>query len=75
MDIISFFTFFAFFACILSIFGVSLSLYACIIAKSLERATHTVQMVPIDQEFSNNKDLENINTEQKETNEDFFNMV
>jgi len=75
MDIISFFTFFAFFACIFSIFSVGLSLYACILSKSLEKATHSVQFMPVEENFSNNKDMEEINLEQKEDNEEFFRMV
>tara|TARA_R100001129_G_C5201197_1_gene213879 strand:- start:442 stop:660 length:219 start_codon:yes stop_codon:yes gene_type:complete len=65
----------ALFACIFSFFSVGLSLYACILAKSLEKATHTVQFMPVDEEFSNKKDMEEINIEQKEDNEDFYRMV
>ena len=66
---------FEIFACIFSFFSVGLSLYACILAKSLEKATHTVQFMPVDEEFSNKKDMEEINIEQKEDNEDFYRMV
>ena len=65
----------ALFSCIFSFFSVGLSLYACILAKSLEKATHTVQFMPVDEEFSNKKDMEEINIEQKEDNEDFYRMV
>ena len=65
----------ALFACIFSFFSVGLSLYACILAKSLEKATHTVQFMPVDEEFSNKKDMEEINIEQKEDNEEFYRMV
>jgi|15BtaG_2_1085339.scaffolds.fasta_scaffold02603_4 hypothetical protein len=79
MDIISFFTFFAFFACIFSIFSVGLSLYACILSKSLEKATHTVQMMPVSEEvikdFSNEEDFKQVNTEQQDENDEFFRMV
>ena len=65
----------ALFSCIFSFFSVGLSLYACILAKSLEKATHTVQFMPVDEEFSNKKDMEEINIEQKEDNEEFYRMV
>lgn len=65
--------------CILGIIGVSLAIYATILAKSLEKATHSVQFMPvndaIDPEFSNQKDMNEINKEQKEDNEDLFRMV
>tara|TARA_Y100000310_G_C20035673_1_gene513788 strand:+ start:182 stop:400 length:219 start_codon:yes stop_codon:yes gene_type:complete len=63
------------FACIFSFFAVGLSLYACILSKSLEKSTHTVQMVPVDKEFSNLKDMNSINEEQQDENDDFFRMV
>lgn len=63
------------FACIFSFFSVGLSLYACILAKSLEKATHTVQFMPVDEEFSNKTDMDEMNVEQKEDNEDFYRMV
>ena len=56
--------------CILGVIGVILSMYAIILAKSLEKATHSVQFMPvneaIDPDFSNQKVMENINEEQKE---------
>mgnify|MGYP001372711909 CR=1 FL=1 len=65
--------------CILSVISVSLSIYAIILAKSLEKATHSVQFMPvneaIDPDFSNQKLMENINEEQKEDNEDDYRMV
>ena len=65
--------------CILGVIGVILSMYAIILAKSLEKATHSVQFMPvneaIDPDFSNQKVMENINEEQKEDNEDEYRMV
>ena len=65
--------------CILSVISVSLSIYAIILAKSLEKATHSVQFMPvneaIDPDFSNQKLMEDINKEQKEDNEDDYRMV
>ena len=65
--------------CILGVIGVILSMYAIILAKSLEKATHSVQFMPvndaIDPDFSNQKVMEDINKEQKEDNEDDYRMV
>tara|TARA_R110000824_G_scaffold181569_3_gene362438 strand:- start:1037 stop:1255 length:219 start_codon:yes stop_codon:yes gene_type:complete len=71
----NYFTILSLFACIFSFFSVGLSLYACILAKSLEKATHTVQFMPVDEDFSNKKDMDEMNVEQKEDNEDFYRMV
>ena len=74
-----YFIIFSLFACIFSFISVCLSLYACILAKSLERATHTVQMVPVTDshpsDYSNEKDFSEVNTEQKDENDNFFRMV
>ena len=75
-----YFIIFALFACIFSIVSVLLALYACILAKSLEKATHSVQFMPVGEElteksFSNEEDMTLINEEQKEDNEEFFRMV
>lgn len=70
---------FSFLGCILSAISICLSLYAIILAKSLEKATHTVQFMPaeqtLDPNFSNQKDIEEINVEGKEENEDIYRMV
>ena len=70
---------FALLGCILATISVCLSLYAIILAKSLEKATHTVQFMPaeqtLDPSFSNQKDIEEINVESKEENEDVYRMV
>jgi len=71
----NYFIILALFTCIFAFFSVSLSLYACILAKGLEKATHTVQFMPVEESFSNEKDLTGINEEQKEDNEDFYRMV
>ena len=63
----------------MSAISICLSLYAIILAKSLEKATHTVQFMPaeqtLDPNFSNQKDIEEINVEGKEENEDIYRMV
>jgi hypothetical protein len=70
---------FSILGCILSAISICLSLYAIILAKSLEKATHTVQFMPaeqtLDPSFSNQKDIEEINVEGKEENEDIYRMV
>jgi len=71
----NYFIILALFSCIFAFFSVGLSLYACILAKSLEKATHTVQFMPVDESFSNKKEMDIMNTEQKEDNEDFYRMV
>ena len=75
----NYFIIFAIISCILSVFSVGLALYACILAKSLERATHTVQMVPISENqattFTNEEELQKVNEEQKDDNDNFFRMV
>jgi len=71
----NYFVILALFTCIFSFFSVALALYACILAKSTEKATHTVQFMPVDESFTNTEELEEVNNEQKEDNEDFFRMV
>tara|TARA_B100000131_G_scaffold168765_1_gene163166 strand:+ start:403 stop:645 length:243 start_codon:yes stop_codon:yes gene_type:complete len=70
---------FSILGCILSAISICLSLYAIILAKSLEKATHTVQFMPaeqtLDPNFSNQKDIEEINVEGKEENEEIYRMV
>ena len=56
-----------------------LTVNCLILAKSLEKATHTVQFMPaeqtLDPNFSNQKDIEEINVEGKEENEEIYRMV
>lgn len=65
----------AFLGCILGIISICLSLYAVILAKSLEKATHTVQFMPVDEQFSNTEDIDKINKVQKEENEEEYRMI
>ena len=71
----NYFVILSLFSCIFSFISVVLSLYACILAKSLEKATHTVQFMPVDESFENTKSMEELNTDQQEDNEDFYRMV
>ena len=61
--------------CILGAISICLSLYAVILAKSLEKATHTVQFMPVDEQFSNTEDIDKINKVQKEENEEEYRMI
>ena len=68
-------------SCILTAILLPFTLYALILVKSLEKQTHTVQFMPIDQAVNENTNLEadnifeDINKEQQEENEDFYRMV
>ena len=66
-------------SCIISSIVLPLTLYALILVKSLEKQTHTVQFMPTDEaldpSFSNQEVLNDINTENKEDNEEIYRMV
>ena len=67
-------------ACILSIILLPFTLYALILVKSLEKQTHTVQFMPVDQATESSfgdseKVFEEINQDQREENEEIFKMV
>ena len=66
-------------SCIISSIVLPLTLYALILVKSLEKQTHTVQFMPTDEAldptFSNQEVLNDINTENKEDNEEIYRMV
>ena len=79
IDITVMLNIFAILACILSTISICLSLYAVILAKSLEKATHTVQFMPAEQKldpnFSDQKAIDEINVENKDENEEIYRMV
>jgi len=68
-------------SCILSIILLPFTLYALILVKSLEKQTHTVQFMPVDQAITESNiaetdtDITEINTEQQDENEEFYRMV
>ena len=68
-------------ACILSMILLPFTLYALILVKSLEKQTHTVQFMPADEALTTekfadtDKVFDEINKEQKEENEDIYQMV
>jgi membrane protein insertase Oxa1/YidC/SpoIIIJ len=67
-------------SCILSIILLPFTLYALILVKSLEKQTHTVQFMPVDQALNEEfeeagKDFDKINKEQQEENEDIYRMI
>tara|TARA_B100000427_G_C15209365_1_gene463977 strand:+ start:305 stop:535 length:231 start_codon:yes stop_codon:yes gene_type:complete len=75
LDITVLLNIFAILACILSVISVCLALYATILAKSLEKATHTVQFMPVDENFSNTEDMDKVNKIQQEENEEDYRMI
>ena len=79
IDITAMLNIFSILACILATISICLSLYAVILAKSLEKATHTVQFMPAEQQldpnFSDQKAIDEINVENKDENEEIYRMV
>ena len=74
-DILVMLYIFSFLGCILGVISICLSLYAIILAKSLEKATHTVQFMPVDENFSNTTDMDKVNKVQQEENEEEYRIV
>ena len=68
-------------SCILSMILLPFTLYALILVKSLEKQTHTVQFMPAEEALTTDrfadpdKVFDEINQEQKEDNEDIYQMV
>ena len=69
-------------SCILSVVLLPFTLYALILVKSLEKQTHTVQFMPIDEALtpeeplSNDKEIDEINKEHKEdVEEDYYQII
>ena len=81
MDIIQISIIFSIISCILSMILLPFTLYALILVKSLEKQTHTVQFMPVDQAVSENSFgdpdavFEEINQEQQDENEELYRMV
>ena len=69
-------------SCILTVILLPFTLYALILVKSLEKQTHTVQFMPIDEALtpkeplSNDKEIDEINKEHKEdVEEDYYQII
>jgi len=67
-------------SCILSAILLPFTLYALILVKSLEKQTHTVQFMPVDQSLNDkfgddDSVFEDINQEQQDENEEIYRMV
>lgn len=67
-------------ACILTAILLPFTLYALILVKSLEKQTHTVQFMPVDEAVKGNfadpdRVFEEINQEQQDENEEIYRMV
>ena len=81
MDIIQISIIFSIISCILTIILLPFTLYALILVKSLEKQTHTVQFMPIDESITNNIDdsspeIDKINKEHKEdVEEDYYQII
>ena len=79
VDITVMLNIFALLGCILATISICLAMYAVILVKSLEKATHTVQFMPaeqsLDPNFSDQKVINEINAESKDENEEIYRMV
>ena len=79
LDITVMLNIFALLGCILATISICLAMYAIILDKSLEKATHTVQFMPaeqaLDPNFSDQKAINEINTESKDENDEVYRMV
>ena len=80
MDITQISIIFSILSCILSMILLPFTLYALILVKSLEKQTHTVQFMPVDQavkdKFGEADDvIDEINQEQQDENEEIYRMV
>ena len=81
MDIIQISIIFSIISCILTIILLPFTLYALILVKSLEKQTHTVQFMPIDESITNKIDdsspeIDKINKEHKEdVEEDYYQII
>tara|TARA_B100000902_G_scaffold75310_1_gene80144 strand:+ start:1522 stop:1767 length:246 start_codon:yes stop_codon:yes gene_type:complete len=81
MDITQISLIFSLLSCILSMILLPFTLYALILVKSLEKQTHTVQFMPAEEALNNEKFadadevFEDINQEQQDENEEYFQMV
>ena len=81
MDIIQISIIFSIISCILTMILLPFTLYALILVKSLEKQTHTVQFMPVEEAINKDnfadpdKVIEEINQEQQDENEEIYRMV
>jgi len=80
MDIIQISIILSIISCILTAILLPFTLYALILVKSLEKQTHTVQFMPVDEAVREgfgeaDKVFEEINQEQQDENEEIYRMV
>lgn len=81
MDITQISLIFSLLACILCAILLPFTLYALILVKSLEKQTHTVQFMPAEEALNTekfadpDKVFDEINQEQKDENEEVYQMV
>ena len=80
MDIIQISIILSIISCVLTAILLPFTLYALILVKSLEKQTHTVQFMPVEQAVNTpfgdpDEVFDEINQEQKDENEEIFRMV
>ena len=80
MDIIQISIILSIISCILTAILLPFTLYALILVKSLEKQTHTVQFMQVDEAVregfgETDKVFEEINQEQQDENEEIYRMV
>lgn len=81
MDIIQISIILSIISCILTAILLPFTLYALILVKTLEKQTHTVQFMPVEEavstsNFASQDELfDEINKEQQEENEEIYRMV
>lgn len=82
MDITQISIIFSIISCILTMILLPFTLYALILVKSLEKQTHTVQFMPVDEAvspenpLSSDKEIDEINKEHKEeVEEDYYQII
>lgn len=81
MDIIQISIILSIISCILTAILLPFTLYALILVKSLEKQTHTVQFMPVEEALKQEKFadpdqvFDDINREQQDENEEIYKMV
>jgi hypothetical protein len=73
MDMLTITTVFSLLACIISGISLTIGLYCMVKLIAMEKSTHSIQYVPIDEEWAtDSKDIEKINKSLKEEKEEVF---
>jgi hypothetical protein len=80
MDIVQISIILSIISCILTAILLPFTLYALILVKSLEKQTHTVQFMPVEEAIKDkfadsDETIDQINQEQQDENEEIYRMV